>query len=238
MQLDLDGEATSTPKNFLAAYQNGDGRTNIDIAAHGAWRDPNVGTLGLFGVIAKSNDITYYGGSMIEGLIGAEGQYYWGNVTLYGQVGYMGTLDNNLAYTYAVAPENTWFVRGVGRYFFTPDDKVQGEVGFAQSGSVCAYNNCASDGSASPSYLTWGAKYEHRFMGTMWSVVVEYAGFRVAGTSNYEGPYPVTSNNVMGGIKLSFGQPTLLAEDRHGATFDVPTFLRALNWTYLGGGLY
>ena len=244
VQLDLDAEATSTSstlQNFCPSGTTNScgGRLNMDIAAHGAWRDPSVGAVGLFGVIAKSNDMTYYGGDMTEGLIGAEGQYYWGNVTLYGQVGFMGTLDNNIAYGYAMAPQDTWFVRGVGRYFFTPDDKLQGEVGFAQSGSVCLYSNCASYGSASPSYLTWGARYEHRFMGTPWSVFLDYAGFRVDGSSAYNGgATPVVSNNIMGGVKLSFGQPTLLAEDRQGATFDVPTFLRALNWTYFGGGLY
>lgn len=86
---------------------------------------------------------------------------------------------------------------------------------------------------------TGAAKYEHRFPGSAWSAFVEYAGFKVDGSSAYNGgATPVTSNNVMAGLKLNFGEPTLLAEDRHGATFGVPTFLRALNWTYFGGGLY
>lgn len=241
LQIDVDGEGTDSIAAWENDYNKANGRYNMDIAAHWAWwRDPTRGALAVFANITKAGNIYYssYNGDMVQGLIGFEGQYYMNNWTWYGQLGYMARLNQNASGGYGMSPRDTLFARGVARYFYTPNDRLQAEIGFARSGGQCAYNDCGTYGTSHPTYVNWGAVYEHRFAGSMWSMYGEYAGFRVSGRNDSDGSFHATSNNLMGGIRLHFGQPTLLAEDRNGATFDSPGFLRALDWTYLGGGFY
>src|SRR5262249_45537473 len=59
------------------------------IVGHFNWRDPQVGTAGIFGGWVYPNDIDD-GRRVSSALIGVEGQRYFGMFTLYGQAGYLG----------------------------------------------------------------------------------------------------------------------------------------------------
>src|SRR5690606_38608741 len=85
--------------------------------------------------------------------------------------------------------------------------------------------------------LNWGISYEHRFEASPWALFVEYAGYEIK-TSGWPGARgslvnggKLTENMVLVGVRAHFGDATLLAQDRTGATFDMPKFMRAIAWS-------
>jgi hypothetical protein len=216
VQTDLEVEGTGTIHNNSTDWQ--DGRIMGTVGKHLTWRDPNRGALGIFGGYTMTNLLDAYG-SESRTFFGGEGQLYLDKFTLYGQVG--GTWFHNASsgasdYVW----DSAWFIRGVARYFFTPDDKLQGEVGYA-SGS-------RRDGNSDPNVVNWGVLYEHnKFMGTPFSAYIEYAGFRYEDSNNSNN---ASENIFMVGTRIYFYQDTLLSNDRTGSTFDMPKFMRAQAW--------
>ena len=215
-QFDIEGEATSrVPTN---GNMQG-GAIHGLLGGHLAWRDPNSYALGVLAAAIAQDSLYWNYNWAVHGLFGVEGQRYIGNFTLYGQAGLLHrfTYDNYDPWT---VPQYLWFVRGVGRYFFTPNDKLQAEVGYASG------KNDFQD--STQTIWNWGALWEHKFAGPF-SGFLEYAGWRYNDTDTPT--YTVTSHNFLVGAKVYFGQPTLLANDRNGATFDMPKFIRALPWS-------
>lgn len=216
LQADVEGEATTN--GFSSCCDSNDHRLAGDGGLHLSWRDPNKGLFGVFGgafgtTEAYSSDY----GSVLQWFGGVEGQYYLGNATLYGQAGWTQGTDSSHY------PINEWFLRGVGRYFLTPNDKLQAEFGYAD-GTYAG----AGDGDTSRT-LNWGALYEHKFANLPMSGFVEYAGFV---NSNESGDgYKATEHQFMVGVRFMIDQPTLLAQDRQGATLDMPTIVRPVFWS-------
>ena len=212
VQTDLEAEGTGK-------YQaTNDGRITGTVGKHLTWRDPNRGALGIFGGYSMTNLLGDQG-STSRTFFGGEGQLYLDKFTLYGQVG--GTWFHNGTDNHAEW-DDAWFIRGVARYFFTPNDKLQGEIGYASG------RNRADQ--ADPNVVNWGVLYErNKFLGTPFSAYIEYAGFKYSDKSHWDAH--VTENLVMVGAKIYFNQDTLLANDRTGATFDMPKFMRAQAWS-------
>jgi opacity protein-like surface antigen len=209
LQFDAEGEGT-VGFNRCCTTPN---RSSGALGAHLATRDPNSYALGVFGAgIWGSNLDT---GSFSSFIFGGEGQAYFANSTLYGQAGYLGTSRHN------ENADNLWFVRGMGRYFFTPNDRLSAEIGFAR-GDITDWTDNRID------IWNWGVSYERRFAQTPYSMYLDYAGNHLVSTQtpsdrSYEHIFTI-------GGRVYFNEATLLANDRTGATFNLPKFIRALPW--------
>ncbi len=114
------------------------------------------------------------------------------------------------------------FVRGVARFFLTPNDKLQGEVGYAHG----HYSGAAASNPATST--NFGVLYEHKFGGPI-ALYAEYAGLVTSNTNDIN----VSEHQVMIGARVYFAPGTLLWNDRMGATLDLPkgTIFRPLIWT-------
>jgi hypothetical protein len=205
------------------------GRVAGTVGGHWTWRAPQAYALGVFGAVVGANGLAFNGAST-HGLIGVEGQGYLGNLTLYPQAGYIGRISGPEVGAYRMSPDDGWFARMQGRYFFTPNDKVTAEVGWTH------LNHELSPGiSGGYDILNWGISYEHRLGTSPWSLYVEYAGFRneAAGWSSSSSlnGNKITENMVLLGVRANFGDATLLSQDRGGATFNLPKFSRAISWS-------
>ena len=208
-----DAEAEWSSAGFSDCCVSTDHRLQGVVGAHLSWRD-SLHLLGVFGGLASATNFDAEG-EVLQGIVGAEAQMYVGNFTFYDQAGYTWNTGSTSF------GQNLWFVRGVGRYFLTPNDKLQAEVGYAAG-------RFTGDSDLSATW-NWGASYEHRFPGPL-SGFVEYAGFT---NSNRSGDgYRATENQVMGGVRINFGTGTLLQNDRNGATLDMPKIVRPFAWSY------
>jgi hypothetical protein len=132
-QFDLAAEGTTGIKtnSFFSFFNTQqDGRVSGVAAAHASYRAENF-LLGGFGGFVGANNIEF-SGDMYYGMVGAEGQVYFGPLTLYGQGGYLGLIDGS----HQFEARNWGFLRAVGRYFWTPDDKIQLEGGYARGSDL------------------------------------------------------------------------------------------------------
>src|SRR5262249_1101571 len=150
-------------------------------------------------------------------LMGGEGQIYLGNTTLYAQGGYLSRISGSDE----SEPKHLWFARGVGRYFFTLNDKVQAEIGYPRGPAFHCSAACTAK------IITWGALYEHKFSGPF-AVYAEYSGFDYRMDPTFS---PAREHMFMIGGKVYIGQDTLQRNDRNGTTLDMPKFIRALAWS-------
>jgi hypothetical protein len=226
-QLDLEGEKAN---KFKSIGDGGQQRQADLYGGHFAFRDPQKGAFGAFGGVIDSNDLLFIGiKDFHEGFYGVEGQVYFSNLTLYGQAGRMERISG----VDEAEPDHMWFVRGAGRYFFTPNDKLQAEFAYAKGRAFGCSTGCSDI-----KLPMWGASFEHRFDNSPLSVFVEYSGFTYSGRFDLAPIHEhvkATENMLMAGAKLYFGEGTLLAADRSGTTFDMPKFIRALPWATLAG---
>jgi hypothetical protein len=154
--------------------------------------------------------------------LGGEGQVYWGNFTLYGQAGYswLGySEDDDHA-----EPVDGPFVRGVVRYFHTPNDKIEAEVSHFWAHDV-------KTGDQGPvRELDWGILYEHQFTGSPMAMNVRYAGFRYPDFSHDADGEPFIEHMFTVGVKWRFHNPgTLRDADIMGTSLDTPMF-RGMSW--------
>jgi len=230
-QFDLAAEGTTgikTNSTFSFLDTQHDGRVSGVAAAHASYRTENF-LVGGFGGFVGANNIEF-NGHMHYGMVGAEGQGDFGPLTLYGQAGYLGLIDGS----HEFEAERWGFVRAVGRYFWTPDDKLQLEGGYALGSDLrppAFFSLVAATGDQN--IFDWGARYEHRFADSIVSAGFEYAGFHY---DNSVSPTRGAGNNdanehvFLLSVKFHFGQGSLLSEDRRGATLETPSFVRALPW--------
>ncbi len=194
--------------------------------AHLSYRDPNAFLIGGF---------AGYGGAFVHAssprtsdadepgwMVGGEGQYYLGNTTFYGQVGYFDT-DGNDSETLVDAS----FARGVIRHFLTPNSMLSGEFTYGQG----------TNAERRPDDITfagWEVLYKQQIESTRLAWFVSYDGHYVEVDKNpvstddehfYEHAFKV-------GLSFKFGADTLLEQDRYGATLDLPAApLRAAGYT-------
>jgi hypothetical protein len=157
-------------------------------AVHASFRDPSSHLVGVLASIGNS-----FGGDYAN--VGAEGQVYLGNLTLYGQAGYGWGYDNADGQTMP-------YVHLVARQFLNPDLMIEGQAGYASFDT----------GAGSTDVVRWETRIEGRLPRTPLSAYVAYQGM-------YEdsGGGSLTENAIVGGIRLMTA-PSLLANDRSGAS--------------------
>ena len=218
VQFDIDGLATFTSRN------NGDDNLQDFFlgTGHLTWRDPQSFAFGMLGSVGSSSggedeNATFW-------LIGAEGQFYLPTITFYGQGGYFEADDENENDVMTDA----WFIRGVARWFISPDMRLQGEGSYANG-----------DENDSPSgdfeFWSWEIRYDQRFTGTPVGWFIGYNGMwgeldKAGGGADES----VTEHSIWAGLSFTFGydtKMTLLDNDRYGATFDAPEIGRWTGYT-------
>ncbi|MEL7302739.1 MAG: hypothetical protein AAGJ53_03495 [Pseudomonadota bacterium] len=205
LQFDVDGTA-----NFLGGDQIDDNFGHaFSTALHLSYRQHQRYLVGLFGFLGTTSagedeQNSFFGG-------GLEGQLYLGDLTLYGQAAYFGgETEDDLT----DGIDEGWFVRAVGRYFFTPNSKLQAEISYSEAE--------VSNNDEDYSFIGWGVEYERR-------ISVHPISFFVA----YEGTYgeneldnrDYTDHTAKLGLKFHFGGASLKDIDRRGATLDTPSAL-------------
>ena len=181
------------------------------LGAHLSYRVPSKGLIGIFGGYSWTRLENHQDYEM--GLLGAEAQLYLGNWTFYAQGG-VGNNTKDDSPGQSQGFNDGWFVRGVVRYFPSPDSKLEAELAFAQAEPYVNGNE--------GKFTSWGVSYDHKLFNAF--------GFPVYGTLAYRGAYyDGTSENdhvnehvAKVGVKVLFGAKSLLHNDRYGATLDLP----------------
>ncbi len=178
-------------------------------AAHLSLRDQTSYLIGVFGGHTKVS--TYYTGYNFGGFFyGAEAQVYWGNLTLYGQVGGLNSVTGGAE---SYAPIDEFFARAVARYFFTPNTKLEAGATLL-TGDIW--------GPTFPDRtINWNLKLEQKLGASPVSIFAEIDGVHSTYVSNqaWDPLY-----RAMAGVKLSFGSGTLQEQNNSGATLDTPDF--------------
>jgi len=218
IQLDAQGEGTSYKFNGNGGFFQRSSSHAYLIGGHANWRDPSRGLIGIFGGAGDATSLISFG-SQRHGLIGAEGQLYWGPVTLYAQGGYNTTLGQ--ISSFGLDGFHAWFVRGTARVYATPNFRLEGTVLYAD-GEVDLL----------PMVLTqrdfetwlWRAKAEYKFATSPFSLFAMYEGSKTSITERF-GPdsetLKVTDHRILGGIRLYLNENTLQFNDRNGTTLDI-----------------
>lgn len=210
LQLDLQAEsafADDTSKNYTGSVLSG---------AHASWREPSQWLLGAFGGIgngfnAADETATTY-------LIGAEGQYYLTDWTFYAQAGYTDAEESDGGTPDAF--RNAWFGRGVARYFFDGNAKLEGEVSYASGEEDTDADDMDVWG--------WGLRYERAMPGIDAGVFLAYQGNYYDNSTEAR---TLTEHTLKLGLSFAFGVEGQKYVDRHGATLDLPMVTR---WSAYG----
>jgi hypothetical protein len=149
-------------------------------------------------------------------VVGGEGQLYLDNMTFYVQGGF---LDSNGDDDFI---RNAAFGRGVLRWFFTPDNRLQTELAYV-SGTADSGGDAAD-----ATIWEWSARYDTvlpdlPILGDT-NVFIGYRGtdFDKAGPD----PGGWTDHTVFLGFVHSFGANSVQDMDRSGATLNLPGFGR------------
>jgi hypothetical protein len=220
VQLDAQAEGISyrLPAGFGPATAFNTSSLSYLIGGHFNWRDSQRGLLGVFA--AAGDQGSSFGDARRHAIFGGEAQMYWNQLTLYVQGGYDTTTGTHL-----IEPE-AWFVRGTGRYFFTPNTMLEATVLYA-NGDISSGIAQGAPGTIDFTTWSWEAKLEHRFAATPFSLYAKYRGSETEFEANFAGPvlgpnqFKVTEHRFLAGLRLYMGQDTLLANDRQGATLDI-----------------
>jgi hypothetical protein len=188
------------------ADEGGGDITGYGGALHAYWRDPNSYALGVFGTLTQFDGD---GGEADSFTVGPEGQMYFGNLTLYGQVWY-GQLD------FDMAPDSfdMWGIRGVARYFFQPNLRLDGELAFHNSNADFDFGDVDID------TFSVALQANYRFENTPLTVFGRYQFDTMQFTQPLIPEQDLDTHKFVVGLRASFGTGTLFDEDRHGATMD------------------
>lgn len=221
VQLDVQADATTSIK-FRNTCSNcsSDGRTGGLFGVHVSDRSSPNFLWGAFAGLSGQSNLDY-DGTMTHVVLGVEGQYYDGPFTLYGQVGYAPLMsDSN-----ENEPSGLKFLRGVGRYFLTDNDRVQLDVSYAASDV---------DGFDGAEYHFWngGLSWQHRYPNSPFSSTIAYSGMW-ADSDLVSAPGNSAQENIVSvGFAIHFGDASLKEADRQGATLDMPNFGTAEAWSW------
>ena len=127
LQMDTDNEITG---NAFRSNAQDDFSHSFDFGLHLSARDPSRGLFGIFGAFGQGKGDNDDDGRQNFWAVGGEAQFYADNTTFYVQGGY---LDSKPTYDGGDSDGlyDAFFVRGVARWFMTPDSRLQGEVSYA-----------------------------------------------------------------------------------------------------------
>jgi hypothetical protein len=208
LQVDLSGNTV------WSGYSDEGSMNNGLVGVHISRRDPGKGLIGVFAGIAGTND--YYADLGVDGNLfgGVEAQAYLGNLTLYGQVGYIGQFSGYYGPS-TDETHNNWFAQLDARYFVSPNTKIEGKIGYINGPIWGGGGDYVANG------LTFGAEIEHQLKALPFSVFARFSGLSDA---NYT-TRPIHQYAAAVGIRIRFGDTdTLQARDRNGATLAVYDF--------------
>ena len=214
LQLDAQAEGTSYSNSLGSSTLRASSHAYL-VGGHINWRNPQSALIGLFGGAGDATE-SQGSGDIRHGLIGAEGQAYWGGVTLYGQVGYNATLGD---LNFGVEGIHAWFVRGTARVYVTPNFRLEGTVLFADG----EYDFNDSRTQDFETWL-WRAKGEYKFAASPFSIFAAYEGSRMKSRfTGQSGSFNLreTDHRILGGIRLYLGESTLQGNDNRGTTLDI-----------------
>lgn len=206
-QLDLDAE-----QRILDTNDNGHYKASVVSGVHLSYRNPESHLLGVFGGLGQ---VVYEDDDEADlWFAGVEGQYYFDQVTLYSQIGYLDAKDD--ADTDAL--HEAWFVRGVARHFLTDYTMIQADAAYVDGKQ--------DSGSGYDMYgISWGLRLDHQYMSLPVSVFAAYEGnYFDNGSCGDCGDF--VEHAFLVGAKFSFGAKDLKQNDRSGATLDLPSFGR------------
>jgi len=216
IQTDFYNEIT---RNAFRDDTDDDFSHSFDFGVHMSARDPSRGLFGVFGAFGqgKGDDNS---GRHDYWAVGGEAQLYTDMATFYVQGGY---LDSEGRSGSDDGLHDAFFVRGVARWFMTPDSRLQGEVAYADGEQDS--DNKDMD------VIQWGVRYDTVIGGLPiigdTAVFVGYRGTRFDNICcNDSDTGRFTEHTIMAGYTYHFGGMTLLDFDRVGATLDLPTFGR------------
>jgi hypothetical protein len=217
VQMDAQAEGTS----YTSSDRSGHFSTHSYlVGGHWSWRNPQEFLFGVFAAAGDAGSDSGFTGSQRHGLIGAEAQWYWNQLTFYAQGGYdttLGTVDSGGSLS--INSVNAWFIRGTGRYFINPNFLIEGTVMYANG-------NIDFNQSGVPNFgfntWTWGVKGEWRLPTAPFSVFAKYEGSQTKYGNSFDiASLKTTDQRVLLGLKLHMGDRTLQQTDRAGATLDI-----------------
>lgn len=211
-QFDLIGEANITGSDDDNDLTLGDYMGAIHIDA----RDPSSYLFGVFGGGGQSFDNGDNDGDSIPfWFAGIEGQKYFNNLTLGGQIGYVDSDDN-----YDETISNAWFARAATSYYIGYDTKLSGDVAFFTG------DRANGNSSGSMDVISWGARLDHFFPEFPVGLMVAYNGFDYEGdAASNESDAPVVHEFRIG-ASLLFGAGSIMENDRRAAGADLPAINR------------
>jgi hypothetical protein len=219
IQTDINNEFTG---NAFRSNSSRDFSHSLDFGVHMSARDPSRGLFGVFGAFGqgKGDDTN---GRQNFWAVGGEAQFYTENATFYMQGGYLDSKDANNNGGHPDGLHDAYFVRGVARWFMTPDSRLQGEIAYADGKQ--------DDDHKDMQVIQWGARYDTVISGVPLigdsAVFVGYRGtYFDNDCCNTIDSAKLTEHTIMAGVSYHFGGPTLMDFDRVGATLELPTFGR------------
>lgn len=226
LQLDLEADAGFPNPNSTDTDQSDNYGGGVVSAAHLNYRDMDRYLFGVFagGGAANVVDSGTTGGNYSLYFIGVEGQYYFGNSTLYGQVGYLDSDQYDNTTNHAL--QDAFFLRLVGRHFFNQGHtKLEGEI---------TYTEGTQSTSDDADVFGWGVEIDHQMH--MWSnndglfsVFARYEGRNFnesnGGTDEY------SDHQFTVGLSFAFNQSTLQSSAITGVALDLPDFSRLVAGT-------
>jgi hypothetical protein len=166
---------------------------------YGGWQTGYGGHLSFhtapgtqWGVLASLGNSSYDDSPLAN--LGVEAAQDFSNWRLYGQAGYTfetspGSVD---------APPDVYGVVAA-TYYLNPDFAISGNLGFdRQANDEAAWNT-----------FSWGARIEHKLHDAPISVFAFYEGHSPNGSQPDDVTWKETSQNIMGGLRFTFGKSTL-----------------------------
>ena len=225
IQLDVGGFAYFTDRSDQGGEENL--HNNFYGGAHLAYRNPASYAAGVFGSFGSTeggddDDATYW-------MIGIEGQKYFDELTLYGQVGYFDADDENNDDVI----HDAVFFGGVLRYFFGENTMLSAEFSYADGDEAVDSPEPLSTGVIDDIHaFSWGIRGEHALANGPIAMFLDYHGTDIENDRNDGGNESQLSEHVfLVGLRFTFGVKSLKHQDRYGATFDQPDIGRWIGWT-------
>jgi hypothetical protein len=191
-------------------------RYSFQGAGHLSWRDPSTGLLGVFGGVGSTafSGFTNSGGAKSEiAFVGGEAQAYLGNITLYGQGGYV-DFDAKSPTRFDTLNDGL-FARGVVRWFLDNDSRLQFEGGYA---------NIDREVAGDVDIFSAGARYDFSLSNLPIIGSTDlFLAYRGTFRNDCSFETDVNDHTFMVGFSYAFSGDRLTI-DRQGATLDTPDF--------------
>jgi hypothetical protein len=188
------------------------------VGGHLNWNNPDSGLLGVFGALGEGRS-DGDGDNTDFWLVGAEGQMYFDTATIYLQAGYFDAEQEGSSPTDAF--HDAIFARVVGRYFLSPESRLQAELSYA--------NGDQDNDDQNMDILGWGARVDHQLFESVGLFAAYDGAYYDTNDGSDSGSY--FDHQVRGGVSVSFGRPDMLTTDRRGPSLDMPW---ATHWAASG----